>query len=138
MTFYSAAFGPYPFRELDFVEVPLSLAYGVSWSGVLFISESQLALPAESLASLDFTILHEIGHQWWGGTVGANSNDHTWMVEGLTNATAVLAQAAIQGPTAATDSLNAWIVGPYLNLPEQLRRCGSGCLDLRSAGRLAT
>ena len=46
-----------------------------------------------SLASLDFTILHEIGHQWWGGTVGANSNDHTWMVEGLTNATAVLAQA---------------------------------------------
>ncbi len=116
LAFYNGALGPYPFRELDFVEVPLSLAYGVSWSGILFISQGQLALPSESLASLDFTILHEIGHQWWGGTVGANSNDHTWMVEGLTNATAILAQAAIQGPAAATDSLNAWIVGPYLNL----------------------
>ena len=32
-------------------------------------------------------------HQWWGATIGANSNDHTYMVEGLTNATALLAQA---------------------------------------------
>ncbi len=116
LEFYNAAFGPYPFRELDFVGVPLALANGVSWSGILFIQENLLALPTGSFASLDFTILHEIGHQWWGGTVGANSNDHTWMVEGLTNATAVLAQAAIQGPAAATESLYAWIVGPYLNL----------------------
>ena len=116
LDYYNEVFGPYPFRELDLAEVPLALAYGVSWSGILFINESQLALPAESTTSLDFTILHEIGHQWWGGTVGANSNDHTWMVEGLTNATAVLAQAAIQGPAAAASSLNSWIVGPYLNL----------------------
>ena len=47
LDFYNAAFGPYPFRELDFVEVPLSLAYGVSWSGILFINESQLALSPE-------------------------------------------------------------------------------------------
>ncbi len=99
LEFYNDTLGPYPFQELDVVEVPLSLAYGVSWSGILFIDESQLALAPESLSSLDFTILHEIGHQWWGGTVGANSNDHTWMVEGLTNATAILAQAAIQGPS---------------------------------------
>ena len=118
LDFYNAAFGPYPFRELDFVSTPLALAYGVSWSGILFIDERQFALPPESVVSLDFTILHEIGHQWWGGTVGANSNDHTWMVEGLTNATAVLAQAAIQGPDAATGSLYGWIVGPYLNLLE--------------------
>lgn len=116
LDFYDSAFGPYPFRELDFVEVPLALAYGVSWSGILFINQSQLMLPPEALATLDFTILHEIGHQWWGGTVGANSNDHTWMVEGLTNASAVLAQAAIQGPEAAAASLDAWIVAPYLNL----------------------
>lgn len=116
LAYYDSVFGPYLYDELDFVETPLSLAYGVSWSGILFIDSGQLALPADSLASLDFTILHEIGHQWWGGTVGANSNDHTWMVEGLTNATAVLAQSAIAGQQAATDSLYGWIVGPYLNL----------------------
>jgi hypothetical protein len=124
LDFYDA-FGPYPFRELDFVEVPLSLAYGVSWSGILFINQGQFALPPEALASLDFTILHEIGHQWWGGTVGANSNDHTWMVEGLTNTTAVLAQAAIDGPAAA--SLDAWVVAPYLNL---LDSSGDGVADV--------
>ncbi len=127
LDFYNAAFGPYPFRELDFVEVPLALAYGVSWSGILFINQSELALPADSLASLGFTIMHEIGHQWWGGSVGANSNDHTWMVEGLTNASAVLAQAAIQGPAEATGSLNAWIVGPYLNLLDSF---GDGVADV--------
>jgi hypothetical protein len=116
LAYYDRAFGPYPYRELDFVEVPLSLALGVSWSGVLFIDAYQISLPPEILASLDFTILHEIGHQWWGSTIGANSNDHTWMVEGLTNATAVLAQSAIQGPAAATDSLYAWVVTSYLNL----------------------
>lgn len=127
LAYYNDVFGPYPFQELDFAETPLSLAYGVSWSGILFINETQLALPVESLASLDFTVLHELGHQWWGGTVGANSNDHTWMVEGLTNATAVLAQAATQGAPAATESLYAWIVSPYLNL---LQNSGDAVADI--------
>jgi aminopeptidase N len=127
LDFYDATFGVYPFRELDLVETALALAYGVSWSGVLFINQSQLALAADNLASLDFTIFHEVGHQWWGGTVGANSNDHTFMVEGLTNATAVLAQADVQGPDAATASLMAWVVTPYLNL---LDGSGDGVADL--------
>lgn len=116
LEFYDHAFGPYPFRELDIVETDLSLAYGVSWSGLLFINQSQLALSPDNLATLDFTVFHEIGHQWWGATVGANSNDHTYMVEGLTNTTALLAQAAVQGRDAATESLYAWIVTPYLNM----------------------
>jgi aminopeptidase N len=116
LDFYNDAFGPYPFRELDIVETNLSLAYGVSWSGVLFINETQLDLASGNLATLDFTLFHEIGHQWWGAAIGANSNDHTFMVEGLTNATAVLAQAAVQGPDAATTSLYGWMVTPYLNL----------------------
>ncbi len=116
LDFYNDAFGPYPFRELDIVETNLSLAYGVSWSGMLFINQAQLDLAADNLSTLDFTIFHEFGHQWWGATIGANSNDHTFMVEGLTNATALLAQAAVQGPDAAANSLYGWIVTPYLNL----------------------
>jgi hypothetical protein len=116
LDFYDQAFDTYPYRTLDIVETDLSLAYGVSWSGMLFINQTQLGLGADNLATLDFTIFHEVGHQWWGGTVGANSNDHTFMVEGLTNATALLAQAAVQGPEAAANSLYAWMVTPYWNL----------------------
>lgn len=113
---FGELYGAYPFTELDLVETDLSLAYGVSWSGILFIDDGQMATTPERYPTLDFTVFHEIGHQWWGGTVGANSNDHTFMVEGLTNATAVLAQAARQGPAAAIESLMGWVVTPYLNL----------------------
>lgn len=127
LEFYDNAFGPYPFDELDIVETPLSLAYGVSWSGLLFINRDQFSRSPDDLSALDFTLFHELGHQWWGGTVGANSNDHTFMVEGLTNATALLAQAAIQGPQAAANSLYAWVVTPYLNL---LDGTGDGIPDV--------
>ncbi|MCO5220895.1 MAG: M1 family metallopeptidase [Thermomicrobiales bacterium] len=116
LAFYERELGPYPFTELDFVSVPLSLAYGVSWSGVLFIANDLLRLSPDNAAAADFTVLHELGHQWWGGMVGANSNDHTWMVEGLTNTTALLAQVELQGASAATQSLHGWVVTPYLNL----------------------
>jgi hypothetical protein len=116
LNFYNDAFGPYPFDELDIIETNLSLAYGVSWSGRLFINQTQLDLATDNLSTLDFTLFHEIGHQWWGAAIGANSNDHTFMVEGLTNATAVLAQAAVQGPDAAANSLYGWMVTPYLNM----------------------
>ncbi len=116
LEFYNGTFGDYPFRELDIVETDLSLAYGVSWSGIVFVDETQLSLAADNVAALDFTVFHELGHQWWGAAIGADSNDHTFMVEGLTNATALLAQAAVQGPDAAASSLYAWMVTPYLNM----------------------
>ena len=116
LAYYNEAYGAYPFQELDIVETDLALAYGVSWSGLVFIDETQVSLAVDNSAAMDFTLFHELGHQWWGATVGANSNDHTFLVEGLTNATAVLAQAAIQGPDAATNSLYAWMVTPYLNM----------------------
>jgi len=116
LDFYDELLGAYPFDELDIVETDLSLAYGVSWSGIVFLDRTQIGYAPDNLAALDFTIFHELGHQWWGATVGANSNDHTYMVEGLTNATALLAQAAVQGPDAAANSLYAWMVAPYLNM----------------------
>jgi len=116
LDFYDELVGAYPFEEFDIVETDLSLAYGVSWSGIVFLDQTQIGYSPDNLAALDFTIFHELGHQWWGGTVGANSNDHTYMVEGLTNATALLAQAAVQGPDAAANSLYAWMVMPYLNM----------------------
>lgn len=135
LDYYNDAFGVYPLREFDIVEADLALAYGVSWSGMVWIDETQLALAANNSAALDFTIFHEIGHQWWGSTVGANSNDHTFMVEGLTNATALLAQAAVQGPRLAANSLYAWMVTPYANL---LAGTGDAVVDVSIFDQPAT
>lgn len=133
LDFYNESFGPYPFDELDIVETDLSLAYGVSWSGMLFINQSQLAPGNET--TLDFTVFHEVGHQWWGATVGANSNDHTYMVEGLTNATALLAQAAVPGSGPAANSLYAWMVSPYMNM---LSNSGDAIADVSIFDQPAT
>ena len=54
LDFYDEAFGPYPFRELDIVETQLSLAYGVSWSGMLFINQAQLDLAADNCCHARF------------------------------------------------------------------------------------
>jgi len=135
LDFYGDLLGAYPFGELDIVETDLSLAYGVSWSGIVFLDRTQIGYAPDNLSALDFTIFHELGHQWWGATVGANSNDHTFMVEGLTNATALLAQAAVQGADAAENSLFAWMVSPYLNM---LAGTGDGVADVSIFDRSAT
>lgn len=84
---YGERFGDYPFGELDLVQTTLVTGgLGVSWAGIIFldgpivIGEYAAGAP-EAFAAV---IAHEVGHQWWGGSVGANSNDHTFMVEGLT------------------------------------------------------
>ena len=69
---------------------------------------------------------HEVGHQWWGASVGANSNDHSFMVEGLTNyLTAVYVEDA-QGPDAARHQLMVQIAVPY---EQALDAYGDGVAD---------
>lgn len=37
----------------------------------------------EKAESLDVTITHEVGHNWFMSMLGSNERDHTWMDEGL-------------------------------------------------------
>ena len=116
---YSARLGTYPFRDLNLVETSLDGAAGVSWTGLVFLDQSRLRFDPSDTAGADalrFTAAHEVAHQWWGMSVGANSNDHTFMVEGLTNYTAVLYIEWTAGESAAKADLNRYIAGPYLNL----------------------
>lgn len=128
---YSGAFGAYPYTELDLVETEMAGALGVSWSGIVFLNGAQL-LANSSYAEqeperLAFTVSHEIGHQWWGAVVGVNSNDHTFLLEGLTNYLSVVAIERTAGQSAADRQLLAQCVQPYLNALEQY---GDGIADL--------
>ncbi len=119
---YSARYGPYPFDELDIVQTELAGALGVSWSGVLFMDavSLQFGLPSvnDPAGTLAFTLAHEIGHQWWGGKIGVNSNDHAFMNESLANYLTVVAWESIFGPDVAHQTLLTYVAAPYLRFLE--------------------
>jgi Peptidase family M1 domain len=127
---YSKRYGVYPYEELDIVETDLAGALGVSWSGLIFLDGPDLLANPFYVESdptrLDFTVAHEVGHQWWGMSVGANSNDHTFMVEGLTNYLADVYVEDSQGTEAARRQLQIQIAQPYLSA---LERDGDGVAD---------
>ena len=87
LTAYAERYGAYPFAELDLVQAPLAGALGVAWAGILFLDGAGLGggMANEDPDRLALVVAHEIGHLWWGGSVGANTNDHPFLTEGLTN-----------------------------------------------------
>lgn len=115
---FARRYGPYPYTELDIVETELAGALGVSWAGIIFLDSSDLfsrPLASDQDAQRTiFTVAHEVGHQWWGGTVGANSNDYPFLVEGLTNYLAIVCLADMLGRDAANQQLHEQIAQPYL------------------------
>lgn len=130
---YNDQFGQYPYDELDFVSTPIRQSVlGVSWSGLVMLSDtlflndrSWIDQHPETAA---FAITHELGHQWWGNMIGANSNDHSFMVEGLTNALTMGAIDAVLGPAAADSLLEEQIAGPYRNALDDR---GDGIVDIQ-------
>ena len=127
LTVYRDIAGPYPYRELDIVTTPLAGAVGVAWAGIIFLDLAAFDMTPAGQAALRFTVAHEVGHQWWGGIVGVNSNDHTFMTEGLTNALTILFIEETESESAAATALREQIAGPYLDL---LDRSGDQIVDV--------
>ena len=70
-----AAFGPYPWRELDLVAVPMRSEFGgLGWSGAVWL-ESTLVSTDDGWTAADrrWAVAHELAHQWWGGQVRSDA-----------------------------------------------------------------
>ncbi|HKV08395.1 MAG TPA: M1 family aminopeptidase [Thermoanaerobaculia bacterium] len=69
LDYYSAQFGPYPYRFLQIVEQPGNfLGMGVDGSGVVTGGEGFFLLNPEGdgFDAIFEIVAHEMGHQWWG------------------------------------------------------------------------
>jgi hypothetical protein len=128
---YEPLFGAYAYHQLDIIDVPLAGALGVSWTGLLFVNGG-LLFPSASAdaARLQFTLAHEISHQWWGALVGSNTNDHAFLAEGMANCSAVLFFLKNQGLDAASTQLTTQVARPYLSA---LNSVGDGVVDRPSS-----
>jgi len=75
--FYSTRIGEYPFPVVQAVQGPQSFGGGMEYPTITVIA------PAADPRSLDITIAHEIGHNWFYGILASNERTHPWMDEGI-------------------------------------------------------
>jgi hypothetical protein len=69
--------GEYPYNVVSAVEGPEGFGGGMEYPTITLIS------PAANEKLLDFTIAHEVGHNWFYGILGTNERQHPWMDEGI-------------------------------------------------------
>lgn len=126
---YGSWFGPYPYQELDIIVAPLAGALGVSWAGIIYLDGPGMigVLAPNDPVRFASIVAHEVGHQWWGSLVGFNSNDHTFLLEGLTNYVAILWIEATSGRDAAIAAMQVSLATPYIAL---LQASGDQIADL--------
>jgi hypothetical protein len=133
---FKGRFGPYPYRRLNLCEAALAGGAG----GMEFAGQIQLAQllygssgPGTNLANgqindilkslgdlggllgdtLEFTVAHEVCHQWWGLVVGSDSIGHPWQDESLTNYCTVMYVRWQHGADEAKKQYDMQIVMPY-------------------------
>ncbi len=74
---YSSLVGEYPYNIVQAVQGPESFGGGMEYPTITVIS------PGGDAKSLDNTITHEIGHNWFYGILASNERQHPWMDEGI-------------------------------------------------------
>lgn len=68
LEYFSREFGPYPLRSFRILEYPRYRTAAQALPGMVAYSESAGFLTdLRGWASLDYTTVHELAHQWWGG-----------------------------------------------------------------------
>lgn len=81
---FGERFGPYPFRELDVVQMDLAGAAGMEFPGLVLIGSGVYGSILGSDALFAETVVaHEVAHQWWYGIVGSNNHHHAFIDEGI-------------------------------------------------------
>ncbi|MHB1127664.1 MAG: M1 family metallopeptidase [Bacillota bacterium] len=79
---FNGLLGSYPYEQLALVETPLSGLSGMEYPGLILLREDG--------GYAEYTVSHEVAHQWWYGLVGNNQIKEPWIDESLANYAALL------------------------------------------------
>lgn len=140
---YRTAFGEYPYTTLQVIELPLPAGYsGIEFPGIVaaaqayyidFDAPQAARLPGVLLdqadiikATLEYTIVHGIAHQWWGEAVGSDSEKYPWLDESLASFSAVYYHEARYGKRVGEDVIDKQLRGSYI----AYRMLGGGDMDV--------
>lgn len=90
LALYTHLFGPYPWEELDVVQVPLHRAAGVEFPGLILAGQEYYARYPEDPFFFPMIFAHEVAHQWWYAQVGNDQVAEPWLDEALATYTSGL------------------------------------------------
>ncbi len=119
ITLYTKWFGPLPSQELDIVDARVRLAQGMEYDGLVTIDARNRKGDLRDPASLEWTIAHEVAHQWWYAEVGSDSQREPWVDEGLSNASAAMYWEAVHGRQALEHRWRRDVIEPYEAMLEE-------------------
>lgn len=100
--FYSDLFdSPYPFREVNLVEVD-DWGFGQAPPGIIFITREVFEPKTDVMnqffsKGVDERFLHEVAHAWWGHVVKVDSLEEQWLSESFAEYSAALCIQALAG-----------------------------------------
>ncbi len=75
--FYSELNGDYPYNHVTAIDGTISAGGGMEYPNITIIGESNNAF------TLETTIMHEVGHNWFYGILGNNEREFPFLDEGL-------------------------------------------------------
>lgn len=111
---FNELFGVYPYREFDIVQIDLqNRAAGVEFAGIVFIADNLYWVDDPSL---EYTVVHEVAHQWWYGLVGNNQYQTAFLDEGLTNYSTIIYWERKYGPEMAERMMVNMLKRPYFQV----------------------
>ena len=84
------AFGPLSAAEIDVVEAPIRIALGMEYPGLVTVDAHHKRGSYARNAVHEWTVAHEIAHQWWSAEVGSEPGTSPWLDEGLASFSAAL------------------------------------------------
>ncbi|RME07420.1 MAG: hypothetical protein D6812_00150 [Deltaproteobacteria bacterium] len=103
--YYHKRFGPPPFTEIDIVEIPYSLNYGITPAGMLLLASNvfdphvqrrgRIEIISYSLG-INGLLAHEFAHVWWGHGVIPRSEEDRWLAESFAEYSAYLLMRAYE------------------------------------------
>jgi len=109
-------YGPYPFGDLNVVEMYPGSGYGqappalVQLDGYSFLGQDQIAqfFPKAKGDFLHGLLSHEIGHQYWAHVVGWPNDHDQWLSESFAEYSSGIYLLALQGPRRFAQQLDEW------------------------------
>jgi hypothetical protein len=116
LEFYAQRLGPPPLKKL--IVSPIPAKFGQGFGGLIYLSNMAYMNPSgKAFAEGDegnklfFTRLmqaHEVAHQWWGNLVSTEGYHDEWIMEALSNYTALLYLQKTEGDQAMNALLGVY------------------------------
>jgi hypothetical protein len=134
IAYYEDRIGAYPYTEFDIVDAPIGGgAAGIEFPGLVFIASSYYdeRLDQERFPhGQEYTLVHEVLHQWWYNAVGNNHYDHAFIDEALTNQLTTLYFREIYGEETYDRQILLNLLVPYLRFLHAFPEGRDGIVDM--------